>query len=272
MSSALLVNPRSNPELRSLYEIASLPQPNQLKDYFLGVIAILSDYFPIGYSALILQDSQKDSLHVEALYGIEREAHPLICNGRKGTIGKTLESRQPMAIQILNQEPLYSELTKEIERAEKIRLPLICSPLVVNDEPIGVITINSLYGSRDEWSEDFQFLSILSAILSPVIKNYQVKRNEPFQKMANPKTKSPLLDEILEQRMAEVLNKIDPYVESKAKLGLLDDIVAWVEKILINLALKRVGNVQTAASQLLGINRNTLRKKIKELKIKVRSD
>jgi DNA-binding protein Fis len=76
------------------------------------------------------------------------------------------------------------------------------------------------------------------------------------------------LDEILEERLAEVLNKIDPYVESKAKMGLFDDIIALVEKILIKSALKRVNYVQIAAAQLLGINRNTLRKKMKDLKIK----
>ena len=268
MSSTFFVNPRSNPELRSLYEISMLPQPNQLQDYFLGVMAILSDYFSIGYSALVLQDSLKDSLHVEALYGIEREAHPLGCSGRKGTIGKVLESRQPMAIQNWTQEPLYAEVIKGTKRTEKIRSPLICIPLIVDDEPIGVINIDSLYGLRDELTEDFHFLSILSAILSPVIKNYQVKKNEPLQKIGKLKAKSSLLDEILEERLAEVLNKIDPYVESKAKMGLFDDIIALVEKILIKSALKRVNYVQIAAAQLLGINRNTLRKKMKDLKIK----
>jgi len=270
MSSTFFINPRSNPELKSLYEIALLPQPKQLQDYFLGVMAILSDYFSTGYSALILQDSQKDSLHVEALYGVEKETHPLGCCGRKGTIGKVLESRQPMAIHNLSQEPLYAEVFKGTKRIEKIRSPLICIPLVVEDEPIGVINFDSLYGPRDELTEDFQFLSILSAILSPVIKNYQVKRNEPLQKTGNPKTKSSLFDEILEERLTEVLNKIDPYLESKAKMGLLDDIIALVEKILIKSALKRVNYVQIAAAQLLGINRNTLRKKIKDLKIKPR--
>ena len=119
MSSPFFVNPRSNPELRSLCEIALLPQPNQLQDYFLGVMAILSDHFSIGYSALILQDVQKDSFHVEALYGIDKEAHPHSCSSHKGTIGKVLESRQPMAIQNLSQEPLYAEVIKGTKRTER---------------------------------------------------------------------------------------------------------------------------------------------------------
>ncbi len=269
MSTPFFINPRSNPEMRSLYEIALLPHPDHLEDYFLGVMTILADYFPIGYSALVFQDPQKDSLRVEALYGIKKEAHPPGCRGRKGTIDKVLEFHQPMAIHNLSQEPLYSEAIKGIHQIEKIRSPLICIPLVVDDQSIGVINIDSLYGPRDELAEDFQFLSVLSAILSPVIKNYQVKTNEPLQKAVNPKTKSPLLEEILEERLSEVLTRIDPYVELKAKMTLFDDIIALVEKILVKSALKRVDFVQTAAAQLLGINRNTLRKKIKEMKIKI---
>lgn len=272
MFSPSFINPRSNPELRSLYEIALLPQPNQLQDYFLGVMAIMSDHFSVGYSALILQDLQKDSLSVEAVFGVDREVHPPGCSGRKGTIGKVLESRQPMVIHNLSQEPIYEDLIKGTKRIEKIQPPLICLPLVVDNEPIGVINIDSLYGPRSELTEDFQFISILSAILSPVIKNYQMKRNESSPKTGSPKGKPSLLDDILEERLTEVLNRIDPYVESKAKMTLFDDIIALVEKILIKSALKRVDEVQVAAAQLLGINRNTLRKKIKELKIKVRSD
>jgi len=138
----------------------------------------------------------------------------------------------------------------------------------VENQPFGVININSLYGPRDEFTEDFQFLSILSAILSPVIKNYQRKRDESSHRPDKPKMRSPHLEEILGERLGEVLNRIDPYVETKAKMALFDDIIAVVERILIKTALERVGYVQVSAAQLLGINRNTLRKKMKDLKIK----
>ena len=132
------------------------------------------------------------------------------------------------------------------------------------------MNINPLYGSRNEFFEDFQFLSVLSSILSPVIKNYRTKKDEPPPNPIKTKLKSSLLEEILEERLTEVLNRIDPYVESKSRTGLLDDIITLVEKILIKSALGRVGHVQTAAARLLGINRNTLRKKMKDLKIKAR--
>jgi transcriptional regulator with GAF, ATPase, and Fis domain len=268
MSSPFFANPRSNPELRSLYEIVLLPQQGHLQDYFLGVMTILSEYFSIMYSALFLKD--KDSLHMEALYGIGKETHPLSCSGQKGTMGKVLESRQPMVIHNLNQEPFYEELMKGQKRIEKIQTPLLCIPLMTDGEPMGVINVNSLYGPRNEFVEDFQFLSILSAILSPAIENCLLRSGGAPRKETKPKTKSYLLDEILEQRLAEVLNKIDPYVETKAKMGVFDDIIRVVEKSLIKSALERVNHVQVAAAQLLGINRNTLRKKIKDLKIKSR--
>ncbi len=272
MPSTFYINPQSNLELKSLHKIILLPPQNHLQDYFLGVMAILSEYFSIRYSALFLQDPQKDLLHVEALYGIEKEIHPFTCPSQKGTMSKVLESRQPMVIQNLSQEPLYEEMMKSQKRIEKFEAPLLCIPLMAGDEPMGVFNVNSLYGPQHDFFEDFQFLSVLSAILSPVIKNYHFKKSESFAKESKLKAKPHLLDEILEQKLVEVLNKIDPYVETKTKMGIFDDIIRVVEKILIKSALERVNHVQVAAAQFLGINRNTLRKKMKELKIKVRSD
>jgi transcriptional regulator with GAF, ATPase, and Fis domain len=269
MFSPSAIDLRTNPELRSLYEITRLPQPQTtLQDYFHGVMGILAEYFPIGYSVLLLHDSKKDSLQVEALYGIGREGHPHGFSGRKGLMIKAFESRQPVVIQNLNDEPLYEEVMKGTKRIEKLLPPLLCIPLIADDGPIGVLNINPLYGLRNEFVEDFQFLSTLSAILSPVIKNYQVKRSETLTGSGKPKLKFSVLDEILEEKLVEVLNKIDPYVESKTRMGIFYDIISLVEKILIKSALRRVDHVQITAAQLLGINRNTLRKKMKELKIK----
>ena len=270
MLTSFFVNPRSNPELKSLFEVAAIPQTEySLPDYFARVMATLSNHFPIDYSALILRDPQKEYLRVEGLYGVDREFHPAGCPCRKGPIGQVLESRQPMAIQNLGEEPLYDEITKGKKRPDEIQPPLLCVPLMTDDGPFGVINVSSIYGPRAELTQDFEFLSILSAIVSPSIRNCQMRKEEMLARGAKARAKSTQLEDLLKERLVEFLNKIDPYVETKARMTLLDDVIATVEKILIRSALEKVDYVQVTAAQLLGINRNTLRKKIRELDISV---
>lgn len=266
MTSTFYTHPRANPELRILYEISRLSPQAQLQEYFLGVMATLSGIFSIDYAALILQDSKRNTLYVEALYGVETENHPLQGPGGKGTIGQVLQCRSPMVIQNIHQEPFYGKLSMDQRSADKIQPPLLCTPLIVDGEAIGVINTNPLYGSRNDFSEDFHFLSILSAILSPVIQRFHLKREDLPDR--SQKLKTALLEEILEERLTEVLNRVDPYVELKSRTGLLADIVSLVEKILIKSAMEKVGHVQTSAARLLGINRNTLRARLKDLKIR----
>ena len=50
-------------------------------------------------------------------------------------------------------------------------------------------------------------------------------------------------------------------------LGLFDKILREVERPLIQATMKRTSGNQIKASKILGINRNTLRKKIKQLNL-----
>lgn len=66
--------------------------------------------------------------------------------------------------------------------------------------------------------------------------------------------------------------KLKRYLKEMTKLencNLYDSVLSEVEKSLINIVLKETGFNQLKASKTLGINRNTLRTKIKEYKIKV---
>ena len=78
-------------------------------------------------------------------------------------------------------------------------------------------------------------------------------------------TGDPPLDRILEGKLRQMIEKIDLRTESRC--ALLPDIVNLVEKIVIKWALRRHHNTQTATAHFLGINRNTLRKKMRDLNI-----
>jgi two-component system nitrogen regulation response regulator GlnG len=75
------------------------------------------------------------------------------------------------------------------------------------------------------------------------------------------------LEDLLEKKLTGNLNGVDTGLESNCCL--FHDVISIVERILIKIALKKTNRVQVAAAQFLGINRNTLRKKIKDLKIKI---
>jgi transcriptional regulator with GAF, ATPase, and Fis domain len=254
------------PELKSLFEISLLSSGMEpLQPYFNAVMTVLTGYFPVGYSALLVREDGKDLLQVEGVFGIPKEAHPLACGSLTGTIGRVLESRQPMVLEDLPGEPLYGEMEAEWDRVPP---PLLCVPLVAESRSLGVLNITPLYGSGPKFDRDFRFLGVLAALLSTALLQRQIRWKE--DRATSTRAKSPGLEEILEEKLSEVLNRIDPYVESKAGASILDDITRVVERILIRSSLKKVGHVQTAAARLLGINRNTLRSKMKEYKIKAK--
>ncbi len=65
------------------------------------------------------------------------------------------------------------------------------------------------------------------------------------------------------------IDKFDDYFLKVTKGEIYYTVIRHVEKILIEKALKRSSGNQIAAAKMLGINRNTLRTKIKKLGIKV---
>jgi len=72
------------------------------------------------------------------------------------------------------------------------------------------------------------------------------------------------LRELLEQKLAEIMGMVSAV---EGNHNLYKEVMKQTETVLLKLALAET-NTQLAAAQLLGINRNTLRKKIKELKLR----
>ncbi|MBI4949140.1 MAG: sigma-54-dependent Fis family transcriptional regulator [Deltaproteobacteria bacterium] len=75
--------------------------------------------------------------------------------------------------------------------------------------------------------------------------------------------KKESLEEIIAARLKPFIEKTD----HKGKQDLYDFIMPFMERPLIRLVLEKTRGNQVQAAEVLGINRNTLRKKIKELNI-----
>ncbi len=89
-----------------------------------------------------------------------------------------------------------------------------------------------------------------------------------------PQGETPLPQDLTELSLEEVIRrKLQPYFQQSAGVAPTDlyaSIIAQVEKPLIELTLEYTSGNQLKAADVLGINRNTLRKKITDLKIAVK--
>ena len=70
---------------------------------------------------------------------------------------------------------------------------------------------------------------------------------------------SASLDGLIRMRVADFVDKLD----DSSHVGLYDRVIESVERPLVEETLRHVGGNQTKAGKLLGINRNTLRKKLR---------
>ncbi len=73
------------------------------------------------------------------------------------------------------------------------------------------------------------------------------------------------INEFLEEKLKYYLNKLAKLERS----NLHEAVLSEVEKSLIIIVLKETGGNQLKTAKILGINRNTLRARIKEYKIRI---
>ena len=88
--------------------------------------------------------------------------------------------------------------------------------------------------------------------------------NEPSGNEKTQKQVTTFLEKWLDKSIRQYVGAMDE--ENNGHLHEL--IMGGIEKPLVEIVLKETGGNQTQAANILGINRNTLRKKIAEYKIK----
>ena len=71
------------------------------------------------------------------------------------------------------------------------------------------------------------------------------------------------LGRVLEEHIAGWIGRVERTGHWKRRSDIHERLMAEVEKIVIRAALEKTGFVQTDAADFLGINRNTLAKKIR---------
>lgn len=153
------------------------------------------------------------------------------------------------------------------ERKEEI-LRLACGYIKLAEEQIGTGPKEFSAEAKEyllscDWSSDWKDLET-AVKKACVLSEGTVLEMEDFD-LAHRRTKS--IAKFIESRLVGYMRNI----KSFEKFNLYDMVIPEVERSLIMMVLNETKGNQIKAASLLGINRNTIRSKIKKLGIKVKT-
>jgi Nif-specific regulatory protein len=155
-------------KIRALSEVCTLiGEAVHLDTTLARVLQVLHDILNMERASLVLVDSQRQRLSIKASYGLSvAEERRGIYGLSEGICGQIFKSGLPCVVPDVNSEPLFLNRTGARRGISKERLSFIGVPLFVEGTPVGVLTVDCLFGPEVSFEEDIGFLKVLATLIS----------------------------------------------------------------------------------------------------------
>jgi Nif-specific regulatory protein len=167
-------------ELQVLHKISGMVgQALQLPEALDAILEILSTTLSMERGTITLRESGGGLLQICASHGLtpEETARGTYQRG-EGITGTIFRTGQPFAVADIGKEPLFLNRTRA-RNLKKEDQAFVGVPIMLGKEPIGVLTVDRLFGSEISLSEDIRFLSIVAALIAQfVLLNRRVRQRE----------------------------------------------------------------------------------------------
>jgi len=173
----------------------------------------------------------------------------------------------------LNVMPIYlPPLRKRLEDIPSLINYFINTFNVKNNSKLSIDELALNFLKSYEWPGNIQELRNLIERLSLSISNEKITVSDLKDHLKNSfeindDVENLTLENLIEKRVSKLASSFN---ENSIKMNVYDEFIKIVEKPLIENILNYTRGNQIKASSILGLNRNTLRKKITELGVTVR--
>lgn len=167
-------------ELRVLHQISGIVgQALQLPEALDTILEILSSTLTMERGTITLRELGGERLQICASHGLTPDE---IARGTyqpgEGITGTIFRTGQPFAVADIGKEPLFLNRTRA-RNLKKEDQAFVGVPIMLSNEPIGVLTVDRLFGREVSLSEDIRFLSIVAALIAQfVLLNRRVRQRE----------------------------------------------------------------------------------------------
>ncbi len=268
--------------IRSLYEISKvLASSLDLKETYPEILQILSQKMSMKRGSVLLMNAESGDWEFGGTHGLSAEE----MKKRKEYFGSGVLTRilgkGAMAAVADGGENIWFFENRARTVPKRANVSFLCAPVKNQGAISAIVGVDHLYEDSVPITEDFGILGEMCVLISDAMMMRKtvasenralLEENWGFRKeletlgRSMPKvTRRISLTEILEDRLSRMIAEMR--VDPRSNGRLYDDVLNVVERTLLKSALAKNKHVQLKTARFLGINRNTLRRKIKELGI-----
>jgi len=173
---------RKNKELIALLEISKILNSSfELKENLFKALKVLSDILDMQRATITLYEAETNTLQIAVAYGLTSEQ---IARGKykigEGIVGRVFLTGEPMVIPNIGKEPMF--LNRTGARVQKDNISFLCVPLKIEDEILGVLSVDRIFSEEVDLEEDVRVLNIVAALMAQYLKLYQLFSKERKEK------------------------------------------------------------------------------------------
>jgi Nif-specific regulatory protein len=162
-------------KIQALSEICQLiGEAVHLDTALARVFQVLHDILRMDRATLVLLDPHRQRLEIKASYGLTIEEERRGIYGlSEGICGQIFQTGSPCIVPDINSEPLFLNRTGARTTIKKDQISFIGVPVLMAQKPVGVLTVDRLFGPETSFKEDVSFLSVLATLISQFIALHQ---------------------------------------------------------------------------------------------------
>jgi len=218
-------------ELKVLYQISQMVgQILDLGQALGDTLKIMSQSLAMERATVALIEPETGNLKIQASHGLRpKQKNRGIYRPDEGVTGLIFSTAQPFVVPDISREPLFLNKTQS-RTIKKEGISFLGVPIVLHRQPIGVLSVDRLFGVEISFEEDIRFLTIVATLIAQFINlNRQVRERERSLQRQN----LSLMAEVSEKynqffmvgrsqamlRLQQLIEKVSPSKASVLLLG-----------------------------------------------------
>ena len=155
-------------EVKALYSIVQLiGSAAHLDSALSAILKVLHDTLRMERATLALLDENRQSLSIRASYGLTvAEEQRGVYGLDEGIYGQVFSTASPFIVPDVHSDPLFLNRTESRQPIQKQKISFIGVPVVLGETPVGVLSVDRLFGNEISFEEDVRFLTVLATLIA----------------------------------------------------------------------------------------------------------